>query len=180
MTAIIDDFVTAILRRAESNPDIIYFSSEIVSSNNASKKISDKVRFNENVDFDNQMNFYAAIGYWRMDSSHLDLRFPPWPCSKKQCLLPPRSVHEDHLFSLRLLGSAKKITALKQTLYLQKYTLGSLTNSKKNTVYLAERYRAFIEARDDMRDNALQMLLFSCTKTGQSHLSYLYAKAIQE
>ena len=148
-----EDFVTAILQRAESNPDIIYFSSEIVSSNNASEKISDKVRFNENVDFDNPdefLRFQLSRGAWT--AAVWTYAFRRDLVQKSNAYFTPRSVHEDHLFSLRLLGSAKKITALKQTLYLQKYTLGSLTNSKKNTVYLAERYRAFIEARDDMRD----------------------------
>lgn len=57
-----------------------------------------------------------------------------------------RTAHEDHLFTLKLIMSARSIVAIPEVLYRQKVRMGSLTNSTKNALYIIERIAAYQEA----------------------------------
>ncbi|HBU1845341.1 TPA: glycosyltransferase family 2 protein, partial [Klebsiella pneumoniae] len=69
---------------------------------------------------------------------------------KSGAIFTDRKVHEDHLFTLRLLAGSEKISICNSELYFQNVTSGSLTKSPKKIDYLTERYKSYKEAREDI------------------------------
>lgn len=146
------EFVPTILEYCKSNPDMIYFSSIIVEKNSSNKEgfitKSDKVRFSENLQFSSGDVFLIHqlnAGCWT--AAVWTFVFKREVALINAAKFTDRLVHEDHLFSLNLILNSSRILAIKDVLYLQVLTQGSLTNSVKNWEYIEERYLAFNEAR---------------------------------
>ncbi|PLJ54693.1 hypothetical protein B6J68_28830 [Klebsiella quasipneumoniae] len=146
------NFVQIILNKCESEPDVIYFSSEIISSGEEYHKIADKVLFDNDGFFTSANDFLShqlKRGYWTA---------AVWTYVFKRSIavlhhanFTNRVAHEDHLFSANIILNSNNIIFIKQTLYFQIKTRGSLTNSTKNLEYIHERYLAFLEVRGYLR-----------------------------
>ncbi len=150
---IADDFVDTILKQDCLDPDIIYFSSHIVSNNEVNGKISDKVKFDKDYfffDADSFLRSQLKRGNWT--SAVWTYVFRREIVKQSKAFFTMRKAHEDHLFTLRILAYAKRICILQKTLYIQKITIGSLTTSRKDREYIYERYKAFNESSADMRN----------------------------
>ncbi|WP_277980598.1 glycosyltransferase family 2 protein [Sphingomonas phyllosphaerae] len=63
-----------------------------------------------------------------------------------------RGAHEDHLFTLKVILSARLIVAVPELLYRQRVRDGSLTNSRKSAGYVVDRITAANEAMAVLRD----------------------------
>lgn len=147
-----EDFINKIFKSIASEPDMIYFSSIIISSSNPEEKIADKLVFKNNETYRNHDEFICMM------FKHNNWTSAVWSYVFRRELViitnacfTDRVAHEDHIFTLRLVGHSKKIQVLSDTLYFQKRTPGSLTTSKKDRSYILERFRAFEESRDDMK-----------------------------
>ncbi|CAM7929831.1 glycosyltransferase family 2 protein [Klebsiella michiganensis] len=146
------NFVSNILSCIQKNPDMIYFSSIIVSSDDPETKISDKIIFSKDELYCNPNEFICMMfenNNWT--SAVWSYVFRRELAANSNAYFTDRVAHEDHIFTLRLVGHSEKIQVLKDILYLQKRTAGSLTTSKKSRQYILERFRAFKESRDDMK-----------------------------
>lgn len=150
---IANNFVQTILSSCESCPDVIYFSSEVISSDENYYKIADKVLFEDNTVFtsaDDFLFYQLKRGYWT--AAVWTYVFKRSIAVLQHATFSARRAHEDHLFTAKVVLNAKKIVCLKDVLYLQILTLGSLTNSKKQLDYISERYLAFVETRHYLRE----------------------------
>ncbi|HDU4298233.1 TPA: glycosyltransferase family 2 protein [Klebsiella variicola subsp. variicola] len=144
-------FICSVFKHTEKKPDMIYFSSVIVSATNPRIKISDKLIFDNDKVYSNHDDFICMMfnnNNWT--SAVWSYVFRRELASASNAYFTDRVAHEDHIFTLRLVGHSQKIQVLKDILYLQKRTIGSLTTSKKNSTYILERFQAFEESRDDM------------------------------
>lgn len=146
-------FVRDILQAVKCHPDMIYFSSIIISSTSPYEKISNKLVFEKDMIFDDHDDFISFMFKNKNWTSAV------WSYVFRRNLaitanahFTNRIAHEDHVFSLRLVGNSKKIIVISDVLYMQKRTEGSLTTSKKDNSYVLERFIAFEESRDDMRN----------------------------
>ncbi|HBR1814332.1 TPA: glycosyltransferase family 2 protein [Klebsiella quasipneumoniae subsp. similipneumoniae] len=151
--AVSPNFIETILELIVNKPDMIYFSSEIITSKPPFKKIAPKVTFTNNMiyhDRDKFLNDMFDAGNWTSAVWAYVFRRQLAICS--QACFTQRNAHEDHLFTLRLVGGASTIRVIKDVLYYQKRTIGSLTNSAKDLKYISERFRSFEEAIFDMRN----------------------------
>lgn len=145
------NFVHKIINVIASKPDMVYFSSEIISSTPPFEKIADKLLFlndKEYLDRDAFLKDMFTSENWT--TAVWTYVFRRELAIHSQAIFTERSAHEDHLFTLRLVGAANRICVIKDVLYYQKRTVGSLTNSAKNLQYILERFRAFEEATFDM------------------------------
>ena len=150
---IANNFVQTILSSCESCPDVIYFSSEVISSGEDYYKIADKVLFKDNTVFtspDEFLFYQLKRGYWT--AAVWTYVFKRSIAVLQHATFSARRAHEDHLFTAKVVLSANKIICLKDALYFQVLTIGSLTNSKKNLDYISERYLAFVETRYYLRE----------------------------
>ncbi|MBW5980578.1 MULTISPECIES: glycosyltransferase family 2 protein [Klebsiella] len=146
------NFLYKILNVIATKPDMVYFSSEIISSIPPFEKIANKLSFlndKEYLDRNAFLNDMFTSGNWT--TAVWTYVFRRELAIHSQAIFTQRSAHEDHLFTLRLVGAANRICVIKDVLYYQKRTAGSLTNSSKNLQYILERFRAFEEATFDMR-----------------------------
>ncbi|HBM3057153.1 glycosyltransferase family 2 protein [Klebsiella oxytoca] len=146
------DFINNIFSCIQKNPDMIYFSSIIVSSDDPEIKISDKITFVKDELYCNPDEFICMMFENKNWTSAVwSYVFRRELAVNSNAYFTDRVAHEDHIFTLRLVGHSEKIQVLKDILYLQKRTAGSLTTSKKSRQYILERFRAFEESRDDMK-----------------------------
>ena len=144
-------FIKNIFEQLAKGPDMIYFSSVIVDAVNPEKKISDKIIFHKEQTFNNPDDFICMMfknNNWT--SAVWSYVFRRELATTSEAYFTDRVAHEYHIFTLRLVGHSQKIQVLKDIIYLQKKTAGSLTTSKKKRSYISERFRAFEESRDDM------------------------------
>ncbi|MEH0835104.1 glycosyltransferase family 2 protein [Pectobacterium cacticida] len=146
------DFISIILYTInKNNPDMIYFTSVLMLSEYANGKKIDKMRFYHDTEFFNSDEFLRMqLENRQWTSAVWSYVFRRELVNISNAFFTLRKVHEDHIFTNRLLAHAKKINILRDTLYYQKRTLGSLTNSSKDLQYIIERYVAFEEAYNDM------------------------------
>lgn len=150
--AISDNFISIIFDSMRNNPDMIYFGSIVVSSENTI--LSSKVSFEKDKVFNDYDLFICEMlraGNWT--SAVWSYVFRRELAGKYNAVFTERVAHEDHIFSIRLVGHSKKINAVSEVLYFQRRMTGSLTTSEKQPSYIFERFRAFEEARDDMRNH---------------------------
>lgn len=146
-------FYSKIMESISSCPDLIYFSSIVLSSFDDSVVLGKKVFFDTNeLSTNNDLFFQNMIINKNWTSSAWTYVFRRELAIVAKAHFTNRTAHEDHLFTLRLVGNAKTISIVKDVLYYQKHTEGSLTTSKKNAKYIIERFKAFEESRDDMRN----------------------------
>ncbi|MEK7978419.1 glycosyltransferase family A protein [Klebsiella michiganensis] len=146
------NFLCKILSIIATKPDMIYFSSEIISSTPPFEKIANKLSFsNDKEYFDRNAFLNDMFTSENWTSAVWTYVFRRELAISSQAIFTQRIAHEDHLFTLRLVGGARRICVIKDVLYYQKRTTGSLTNSTKNLQYIVERFRAFEEASQDMR-----------------------------
>lgn len=145
------NFINDILECIKIEPDIIFFSSIVVSPVDSKIKLADKVIFNDNLIYSNPSDFLQSrLEKQNWTSAVWTYVFRRELIQKSNAYFTNRIAHEDHIFSLRLLAHSKKIQTLRKTLYLQRRTIGSLTTSNKNRSYILERFRAFEESLSDM------------------------------
>ncbi|HBV7137893.1 TPA: glycosyltransferase, partial [Klebsiella pneumoniae] len=154
-------FVQTILSVCETCADVIYFSSEIISSGQNYHKIADKVLFEDNISFTSPDDFLLhqlKHGYWT--AAVWTYVFKRSIAVSQHITFSSRRAHEDHLFTAKIILNAKQIICLKDTLYFQILTLGSLTNSKKNLRYISERYLSFVQARELLKGRCKKKTIF--------------------
>lgn len=167
-------FISKIFESIENEPDMIYFSSIIVSSSNSEEKITDKLVFRNNETYRNHDEFICMMfKYNNWTSAVWSYVFRRELVIVSNACFTDRVAHEDHIFTLRLVGHSKKIEVLSDTLYFQKRTPGSLTTSKKDRSYILERFRAFEESRDDMKGVYSEMSIFLYEKWSIHSFIYL-------
>lgn len=155
------NFVQTILSGCESCPDVIYFSSEVISSGENYYKIADKVLFKDNTVFTSSDDFLFCQlkrGYWT--AAVWTYVFKRSIAVLQHANFSARRAHEDHLFTAKIVLNAKKIICLKDVLYFQILTSGSLTNSKKNLKYISERYLSFVQTRNYLRGKCKKETIF--------------------
>ncbi|MBZ7702615.1 glycosyltransferase family 2 protein [Klebsiella oxytoca] len=158
------DFIKKIFSAIVNKPDMVYYSSEIISSTPPYEKIAPKLSFLNDIDYlDRDAFLIDMFTSENWSSAVWTYVFRRELAIHSQAIFTQRAAHEDHLFTLRLVGGAEKICVIKDVLYFQKRTVGSLTNSKKNLEYIAERFNAFEEATLDMHgkfnSRSIQMYL---------------------
>ena len=143
-----EKFVSVFLELSQKKPDMIYFSSNILYSKH--HKVA-KVSFSENhleKDSNNVLNYLLKRNQW--SAAVWTYIFRKDLIKKTKACFTQRKVHEDHLFTLRLLSGSNLISICNTELYQQKMTPGSLTKSPKKLSYFIERYIAYKEARNEM------------------------------
>lgn len=148
--AIAEDFVSRILNTLAAQPDMIFFSARMTDANH--NVIANKVVFETDEEFRDAEAFFSrqlSKGMWT--AAVWTYVFRRHLIEQSHACFTSRQAHEDHLFTLRLLVAASKIVALKDYLYTQKITSGSLTNSRKDQRYIAERFKAFEETREEIK-----------------------------
>lgn len=145
-------FIEKINSEIEKKPDIIYFNSIMVNNNVTPPSEQKKVFFDKYKIYEDKDDFllyllnnkYYTSAVWTYVFKR-DLVF------SSGASFTNRKAHEDHLFTIKLLCYAKKITAINQVLYIQIIRDGSLTNSKKDVSYINERYYAYKEVKEYMK-----------------------------
>ncbi|HAT1569397.1 TPA: glycosyltransferase family 2 protein [Kluyvera cryocrescens] len=146
------DFVSVIYTSMQNDPDMIYFSSIIVSADAMEIKIGEKISFKENKtysDYDSFLYYMLTSNNWT--SAVWTYVFRRDLAIRSNAIFTDRVAHEDHLFTIRLVSNSSKIDVLNDILYYQRRTKGSLTTSKKNLSYIKERFIAFEEVHCEMK-----------------------------
>lgn len=140
-------FIPTILSSIESSIDIIYFSSCITDE--SFNPTSSKIRVEDDCYIDGEKDIFSYLlnncGYTAAVWSYV---FRRSLSISSNAAFTNRKVHEDHLFTLSILGSAKKASFIKDVLYYQQHGNGSLTRSEKDFLYIKERYLAYKETRN--------------------------------
>lgn len=146
------DFIRRIFLAMLDKPDMIYFSSVLISSTRTNDLLGSKVSFqDDNIVYNADEFLYSMLTNKNWTSAVWSYVFRRELYIRSNAYFTNRVAHEDHIFSLRLVGNSESISIINQVLYFQKRTVGSLTNSKKDRSYILERFKAFEESRDDMK-----------------------------
>lgn len=142
------NFLQSILNATDGSPDLIYYSCAVRDQLGREQH---KVHHKHARILEDPSEFLIQqlkLGMWT--AAVWTFAFRRRLAEQVGAVFTPRKAHEDHLFSLRLLGSASRISIIPDTLYIQNVTIGSLTNSRKSLDYVSQRYQAYLEACCDV------------------------------
>lgn len=168
------DFIDVVISNLDSRPDMLYFGSIIVSSENEKDIFSSKMIFDHNQIYCSPDKFlYDQLKKQKWTAAVWTYVFSKKLAIDAKSYFTNRQVHEDHLFTMRLLLNSKKIKAIDKSVYYQKLTKGSLTNSKKNTFYLTQRYVAYKECCQEMEGKVSFDTLLAYKKWSLKSFIYL-------
>ena len=127
--------------------DMFYFNSIQVLSDSPDKLHNTKISFKKNgVSNDPEFFLESLLHNGTWTAAVWTYIFRRDLVNISGAKFTDRIAHEDHLFTLKILFSSKKIVYKNIELYKQVVTRGSLTNSPKNFEYINERYMAYKEA----------------------------------
>ncbi|MCL7988619.1 glycosyltransferase [Sphingobacterium sp. lm-10] len=139
------NYVSRLLMCMDDGHEVIYYSS--VQKLQNSNVYRDKIRF------ETAKTFTDTDVFLRSQLEHDQWSAAVWTFVFKKALavsskarFTERIAHEDHIFSLAIVSHANTIHTMKDTLYIQHITEGSLTNSAKTIAYIEDRHDAYIEA----------------------------------
>ena len=142
------NFISVFTELSNDKPDMIYFCSTVLDSQgNRFKKVHFPLAYIES-NSNEVFNYLLKKGQWT--AAVWTYIFRKDLVLKSGAIFTDRKVHEDHLFTLRLLADSEKISICNSELYFQNVTSGSLTKSPKKIDYLTERYKSYKEAREDI------------------------------
>ncbi|EMM6760149.1 hypothetical protein B5M10_05295 [Pluralibacter gergoviae] len=144
------DFIDVFLKTYYKHDDfdILYFSSvQSMSGDVDSSNRSSKISFStEGIEDEPSVFFNYLLNKGMWTAAVWTYIFRRELATIGNANFTNRAAHEDHLFTLKILFSSKKIIYTDAVLYMQMITEGSLTNSNKNTSYINDRYSAYKEA----------------------------------
>ncbi|WP_413738005.1 glycosyltransferase family 2 protein [Sodalis sp. RH21] len=160
------NFINAILVSSEIKPDMIYYSSNIVKEIELNKKTHiKKVFFEKDFIYKNGeelLNYLLTNGYYT--AAVWSYVFRRELAISSGAKFTARPVHEDHMFTIKLLLNSTLIVTLKEVLYLQNLRAGSLTNSTKSPHYISERYNAYLEVKNILKNRLKKKCIYLYSK----------------
>ncbi|MBB3694662.1 glycosyltransferase [Sphingomonas sp. BK580] len=154
---VLDPGFIATLRREHARypaMDLLFFSSEMVTERDGRLiPVAPKVAYAQARTYADGSELLAHHLRQRMYTAAV------WTYVARRALIErsgaaftDRSAHEDHLFTLTVILSARLIVAVPDLLYRQRVRDGSLTNSSKSASYVVDRITAADEAMVALRD----------------------------
>lgn len=145
------NYVSRLLMCMDDGHEVIYYSSV--------QKLQNSNGYREKIRFETSETFTNTDVFLRSQLEHDQWSAAVWTFVFKKALaisskarFTERVAHEDHIFSLAIVSHANTIYAIKDTLYIQHITEGSLTNSAKTIAYIEDRYDAYNEAISLVRE----------------------------
>lgn len=140
------NFIKLILSAMNEGPDVIYYSS--VVSDIHGNFIRDKIKITNDIVTTNRSDaFHWLFSRFGYTSAVWSFVFKRKVALDSGASFINRPVHEDHMFTLTLLGSSHRIMFIPDLMYYYVDEQGSLTRSSKDINYLIQRYDAYDETR---------------------------------
>lgn len=163
---LVSNFFNSILSKINASaPDIIYFNSLVATNLDNYTKYLFKVKFNNEITYsDPNMFLTQQLKNNCWTAAVWTFVFKKSLVSLGGAYFTSRKAHEDHMFVISLLYSAKNIHIINKILYVQKVTIGSLTNSAKDWNYIYQRYIAYIEIKDKFNSKINEQTMDLYTK----------------
>lgn len=138
--------IDIVLKCCERGFDVLYFSSNISTSLPDGRLVKKhKIRITEFINFTSEQLILFLLKKNQWTSAVWTFVFKKSIWFESKAAFTNRPAHEDHLFTMEIIFGAKEIITIPNLIYNQVHTLGSLTNSRKGSDYIIERFFAYDE-----------------------------------